>query len=277
MKPAMLSLLFLLLIAATGAARADEAATAGEAIHYESHGLSLVGYVYKPAGNGPFPVYIWNHGSERSPGHGPNLARFWVPHGFVLFAPIRSGHGDNPGTYIMDEQRRIRDQRSPEGFREIVALHERANDDTVAAYEWIARQPYVDAKRIVVSGGSFGGIQVLLTAERDGREHLGVRCFVAMSPAAQSWRNPNWDPRLTAAVDAARAPIFLLQAQNDYDLGVTEVLGPRIDAKGFPNRHRLFPPHGDPNDPRQGHGGFFSDASAWGDDVLRYLHDCGAM
>ena len=42
MKPAMLSLLFLLLIAATGAARADESAPAGEAIHYESHTLPLI-------------------------------------------------------------------------------------------------------------------------------------------------------------------------------------------------------------------------------------------
>jgi len=274
MKPALLSLL--IVIAAIASATADEAPP-GETIHYESHGLSLVGFVYKPVGNGPFPVYIWNHGSDRDPHHGVVLAKFFVPRGFVLFAPIRSGHGDNPGDYIMDEQRRIRDQTSPQGFRDVIALHERASDDTVAAYQWIAHQPYADPKRIVVSGGSFGGIQVLLTAERDGREHLGVKCFVAMSPAAQSWRNPNWDPRLSKAIDGARAPIFLLQAQNDYDLGVTEVLGPRIDAKGFPNRHKLFPPHGDPADHQAGHGGFFSDPSAWGDDVLRYLHDCGAM
>ena len=273
----LLVLSFLLLFATAVVAAPLDDQPVGETIHYESHGLSLEGFVYRPEGKGPFPVYIWNHGSDREPHHGANLAKFFMPRGFVLFAPIRSGHGNNPGNYIMDEQRRIRDPRSPEGFGEIVALHERANDDTVAAYEWIAHQAYVDAKRIVVSGGSFGGIQVLLTAERDGRQHLGVKCFVAMSPAAQSWRNPNWDPRLSAAADAARAPIFLLQAQNDYDLGVTEVLGPRIDAKGFPNRHKLFPPHGDPNDHQQGHGGFFSDPSAWGDDVVKYLRDCGAM
>ncbi len=249
----------------------------GQEIHYEADGLSLVGYVYKPAGNGPFPVYIWNHGSDRDPHHGAMLAKFFVPHGFVLFAPIRSGHGDNPGTYIMDAQRKLGDITSPSVFREVMALHERANDDTVAAYQWITRQPYVDAKRIVVAGGSFGGIQVLLMAERDGHQHLGVRCFVAMSPAAQSWSNPNWDPRLSAAVDAARAPIFLMQAQNDYDLGVTEVLGPRVDAKGFPSRHKLFPAHGDPDDHHAGHALFFSDPAAWGDEMLRYLHDCGAM
>ena len=262
----------------TGPARADDdAGPRADVIQYQSDGLSLIGYVYKPAGAGPFPVYIWSHGSDREPHHGANMAKFFVPRGFVLFAPIRSGHGDNPGSYIMDEQRRIRDVRSADGFRQVVALHERASDDTVAAYQWIARQPYADAKRIVVAGGSFGGIQVLLTAERDAREHLGVKCFVAMSPAAQSWRNGNWDGRLSAAVAAARAPIFLLQAENDYDLAVTEVLGPRIDGKGFPNRHKLFPPHGDPNDHAAGHGGFFSDYSAWGEDMMGYLRDCGAL
>lgn len=219
-----LALLFAILLTYIAPlAIADDGSPQGEIIHYESDGLSLIGYVYKPAGSGPFPVYIWNHGSDREPHHGANLAKFFVPRGFVLFAPIRSGHGDNPGDYIGDEQRLIGNPRSPSGFRDIVALHERANHDTVAAYSWIAHQPYADPKRIVVSGGSFGGIQVLLMAERDGREHLGVKCFVTMSPAAQSWRNPNWDPRLSTAVDAARAPIFLLQAQNDYDLGVTEV------------------------------------------------------
>ena len=256
-------------------APADGGAPRAETIHYDSHGLSLVGYVYKPAGDGPFPVYIWNHGSEHDPKPGAVLAAFWVPHGFVLFAPLRSGHAPNPGAYIGDEQRRVSDPKSAAGFARLVALHERANDDVVAAYRWIAAQPYVDASRIVVAGGSFGGIQTLLTAERDGRERLGVKCFVAMAPAAQSWENPNWAGRLTTAIDAARAPIFLAQARNDYSLGPSEVLGPRVDAKGPPSRHAVFPPHGDPGNPAQGHGGFFSDPQAWGDAVLAFLHDCG--
>ncbi len=249
----------------------------GEVVFYASHGVQLKGYLYKPQGTGPFPVYMWNHGSEQQPPPGAKLAQFWVPHGFVLFAPIRSGHGDNPGAYIGDEQKKVENSLSPAGFRQLAALHERANDDVVAAYLWIAQQSYVDRKRIVVAGGSFGGIQALLTAQKDGRDGLGVKCIVAMSPAAESWENPNWAGRLGEAVAEAKAPIFLLQASNDYNLGPSEVLGPRIDAKGFPNRHRIFPAHGDASDHAQGHGGFFSDPQAWSGELLKYVHDCGAM
>lgn len=262
-------------VGAVEPAPAVDARATGEVVFYPSHGLQLKGYVYKPLGAGPFPVYMWNHGSEEQPMPGAKLAQYWVPQGFVLFAPIRSGHGGNPGAYIGDEQKKIQNQTSAAGFRQVVALHERADDDVIAAYRWIAQQSYADKGRIVVAGGSYGGIQALLAAERDGREHLGVKCFVAMSPAAESWGNPNWAGRLSQAVAAATAPIFLLQARNDYNLGPSEVLGPRIDAKGFPNRHKILPVHGDPSDHAQGHGGFFSDSSAWDTDVVSYLHDCG--
>ena len=248
----------------------------GEIVHYKSRGNDLIGHLYKPAGDGPFPVYMWNHGSEKKPAPGAKLAAFWVPNGFVLFAPIRAGHDPNAGDYIGDEERKIPAPRTPGGFERIAALHERENDDVIAAYRWIAQQPFVDSHRIVIAGGSYGGIQTLLAAERDGREHLGVKCFVAMSPAAESWGNPNWAHRLETAIAAANAPIFLLQAKNDYNLGPSDVLGPRIDAKGYPNRHTIFPVHGDPNDHRQGHGGFFSDPAAWSGDVLAFVHDCGA-
>ena len=246
-------------------------------VHYTSHGLDLIGRLYKPQGDGPFPVYIWNHGSEQEPPPGAKLAQFWVPHGFVLFAPVRSGHVPNTGRYIGDEQKNIPNQNSAAGFKQVAALHERANDDVIAAYKWVAQLPFVDRTRIVIAGGSYGGIQTLLAAERDGRDHLGVKCFVAMSPASESWGNANWAPRLTAAIDAAHAPIFLLQAENDFNLGPSHVLGPRIDAKGPPNRHKIFPPHGDPADHSQGHAGFFSDPSAWSTDVLDFLHACGEL
>jgi polyhydroxybutyrate depolymerase len=245
-------------------------------IQYKSRGQDLVAFVYKPPGNGPFPVYMWNHGAERDPMPGALLAKFWVPHGFILFAPLRAGHGPNKGSWIVDEQKMIREQRSPTGFAKLAALHEQANEDVIAAYNWVARQPYVDAKRIVVAGGSYGGIQALLAAERDKADVLGIKCVIAMGPGAESWGNPHWGQRLVTAVNNSRAPIFLMQAHNDYNLGPSELLGPRVDAKGGANRHKLFPDHGDPNDHAQGHAAFFSDSGAWGDDVLAFLHDCGA-
>ena len=255
----------------------DATVPKAEIIQYKSHDGDLLGFVYKPPGDGRFPVYMWNHGSERDPMPAALLAKFWLPHGFVLFAPLRGGHGPNPGKWIVDEQKMIREPGSPAGFKKIMALHERANDDVVAAYNWIARQPFVDRSRIVVAGGSFGAVQALLVAERDRTDVLGVKCVVAMGPASESWVNPNWASRLKSAIDGTNVPIFLLQASNDFSLGPSQTLGPLVDAKGFPNRHKIFPSHGDPNDHAQGHGAFFGDAQAWGADVLNFLHDCREM
>jgi len=256
---------------------------APQIISYTSNGLSLKGYLYKPAGNGPFPAYIWNHGSEQEPKANRKMAKFWNDKGFVFFAPVRSGHGGNPGPYIVDEEKALKGQglRGPAIGKAKIALHEKANEDVVNAIKWLKTQPFVDAKRIVVAGGSYGGIQTVLTAESDAKQKLGVKCFVAMSPAAMSWGNGAlWGPRLIQAVKNSKAPIFLLQAQNDYNLGPSEVVGPVVDAKGAPSRHKIFPPHNDPTktpkDPRQqGHGLFFGDPSAWSTDVMAYLKDCG--
>jgi len=263
--------------ASAATAQSGEPMPKADIIQYKSHDGELIAFVYKPAGPGRFPVYMWNHGSERDPLPAAMLARFWLKRGFVMFVPLRAGHGPNPGKWIVDEQGLVRDQGSPAGFRKLVALHERANDDVVAAYNWIARQDFVDPKRIVVSGGSFGAVQSLLLAERDGTEVVGVKCIVAMAPASESWANPNWATRLTAAVGATRVPILLMQANNDFSLGPDKVLGPRLDLKGFPNRHKVFPAHGNPNDHAQGNGAFFYDPRAWEDDLLAFLHDCGEI
>ena len=36
-------------------------------VTYPSNGMTLHGWLYRPAGDGPFPAIIWNHGSEKDP------------------------------------------------------------------------------------------------------------------------------------------------------------------------------------------------------------------
>src|ERR1700730_1204200 len=83
-------------------------------ITFNSHDLTLVGFLFKPEGPGPFPAIVWNHGSEKGPDRGPQfdtVAKVFVPAGYVVFAPMRRGHGESQGKYIvavLDSIRRTR-------------------------------------------------------------------------------------------------------------------------------------------------------------------------
>lgn len=262
--------LLALAFAATSALRAD---VEPQLVTYRAGDAPLRGWIYKPAGagDGPFPAILYNHGSEKTPGWFPPLGKFWTDHGFVFFVPHRGGHGRSPGVYIVDEQQKFAaTEKDPQKAREhTIRLHERANRDVVVAVAWLREQPFVARDKIVVAGISYGGIQTLLTAEQG----LGAKAFVAFSPAAMSWQgNPLLRDRLLTAIQRAPAPIFLLQAQNDYDLGPMELLGAGLKRKGTPNRAKVYPVFGDKDNPKDGHGGFaVRGAEVWGADVLEFV------
>ena len=110
----------------------------------------------------------------------------------------------------------------------------------------------------------------MLSAEKG----LGIKAFVPFSPGAMSWRgNPLLHERLLQAVRRAKAPIFLLQAKNDYNLGPSELLGGELKREGLPNRASLYPVFGDAAKPQDGHGGFAVRGSGvWGTDVVEFIN-----
>src|SRR5215467_3791754 len=84
---AALGSVFLTALTQPGKAVAAEA-LGPHLVDYSSHGLELKAYVYKPEGAGPFPVYLWNHGSEKNPAPGALVAPLWTEHGVILYVPI---------------------------------------------------------------------------------------------------------------------------------------------------------------------------------------------
>src|SRR5690349_11629860 len=78
--------------------------------------MTLHGHLYVPgvgnmtelaAERRKFPLMIYNHGSEANPNGVPHLAKLYVDHGFVFFAPDRHGQGlsKDAGPYIADLQK----------------------------------------------------------------------------------------------------------------------------------------------------------------------------
>jgi dienelactone hydrolase len=243
-----------------------------EVVHYPSGEYHLPGYLYRPKGEGSFPAVLWNHGSEKSPRAQPELARFYTQHGYVFFVPIRHGHGESPGPYIVDLQKEISEREKDLKIvrQKHVKLHGVYNEDVVAAVAWLKEQPFVDPHRIVVSGVSYGGIQTMLTAEKG----LGVRGFVAFAPAAMSFANVELQERLKEAARNAKAPMLLLQAQNDYSIGPSEILAPILKANGAPSHNTVYPAFGSTN--QEGHGAFACwslGTKQWGAEVLAFIAD----
>jgi carboxymethylenebutenolidase len=241
-------------------------------VTFKSGDLTLVGYLYKPDGNGPFPGIIWNHGSEQSPGTGPEfdaVATIFVPAGYVVFAPIRRGHGDSQGEYIQDQLAQEKTAHGADAAQKLFVqlMAGPQLDDQLAGLAYLNSLPYVDKDRLAVTGCSYGGIQTLLAAERGA----GFRAAVAISPGAESWNgNKYLQDRLIKAVDGINMPVFLLHPEKDANVAPGYVLGQEFQRLGKPYGLEIYPPFG-PSD-EQGHCfGGAKGYHTWGPDVLWFL------
>jgi dienelactone hydrolase len=213
------------------------------------------GFLYMPDGAGPFPVMVWNHGSEQRPGWQPKLAHFYTQHGWAFLLPHRRGHGQSPGAYIGDET----------DDTKVLAMQDEHNDDVAAAIEWIKHQPRVDPARVAVSGCSYGGIQTLLTAARP----VGIRAAVPFAPGAMRWRvSEGLRHRLLRAAHEARVPELLIQAENDYDLSPSQIIGAELEHGGH-GHAKVYPATG--STAQDGHGFCVTGFDVWGPDVLAFL------
>jgi dipeptidyl aminopeptidase/acylaminoacyl peptidase len=196
--------------------------------------LTLVGFVYKPNGPGPFPTVVWNHGSEKDPGSQrqfDSVAEIFVPSGYAVFAPTRRGHGASEGVYIDDAVNALRQKGDMDGAARLMVrlLETEQLDDQFAGIAYAKKLPFVDTSRMAVAGCSFGGIQTLLAAERGG----GFKAAFPISPAALTWdKNPEIRRRLIAAVKKITIPVLLIQPPKDPSLEPALVLGQEAKKMG---------------------------------------------
>jgi carboxymethylenebutenolidase len=151
-------------------------------------------------------------------------------------------------------------------FAEAVRLLETDHlNDQLAALAWLQQQSFVQKDRIAVAGTSFGGIEVVLGAER------GHYCAaVDTAGGAQTWaQSPLLQSVMIHAVQNSKIPIFFFQAANDYDLQPSKVLSAVMKDAGKPYQLKIYPAYG--NSTQDGHAFGYFGASIWADDVLRFL------
>ena len=122
-------------------------------VKYDSPAGQLAAYITPSLGDGKkYPAIIWITGGDcnsigdvwsLTPAANDQSARQYRNAGIVMMFPSLRGGNDNPGT--------------KEGYYGEV-------DDVIAAAEFLAKQDYVDPKRIYLGGHSTGGTLVMLVA-----------------------------------------------------------------------------------------------------------------
>lgn len=180
-------------------------ATAGATIKLEAT-------LYRPAGRGPYPILIFNHGATDggvrvSDTLRPDrLGREFPARGYYVLAPMRQGRGQSEGTY-----------QEPGGCGSEIALGLRnAIADLDAVFAYVRQLPRVDMSRVLLLGQSRGGIlSVVYAAERPGSVKAVVNFVGNWGRCGGLFTgNPN-DDYFRAAGSRTKIPMLFLYAEND--------------------------------------------------------------
>jgi len=246
--------------------------TRSEVVSFPSNGKVLKGELYRPAGKGPFPAILYNHGSPRGMeildafnALGPAFAK----RGWVFFGPYRRGQGRSveTGSFIGDAIDSARREGGLEKAQAVMVhlLETEQLADQLAGLQWLKVQAFVQPDRIAVGGNSFGGIEAVF-----GVEHGGYCAGIDSAGGAESWSvAPALRAAMMRAVRNARAPLFLFQAKNDVDLAPTRVLSKELATAKKIYISKIYPPFGKSSG--DGHTFGYFGSSVWIDDALRFL------
>ncbi len=190
-------------------------------------------WVYKPPGVGPFPVVVSIHGGPESQArpYFNNTYQMWIDKlGVAVVVPNVRGSSGYGKSYLALDNGLLRE----DSVRDIGAL-----------LDWIDAEPTLDADRVAVSGGSYGGYMVLASAVhfsdrlKAAVDIVGISSFVTFLENTEEYRRDlrraeygdERDPEMRAHlkaisplnnVERISVPLFVVQGQNDPRVPVTE-------------------------------------------------------
>lgn len=192
-------------------------------------------WLYKPAGEGPYPVVIVIHGGPEGQSR-PSFSstyQMWLEKlGVAIIRPnVRGSSGYGKHYLSLDN-----------GFK-----REDSVKDIGALLDWIATRPELDQNRVAVYGGSYGGYMVLASAVhysdrlKAAVDVVGISNFVTFLENTQDYRRdlrrPEYgderDPAMREHlqnisplnhVDQIHIPMLVVQGQNDPRVPVTEAI-----------------------------------------------------
>ncbi len=204
-------------------------------------------FVFRPPGPGPHPVYISIHGGPESqyrPYFSAALQYYARELGMAVVVPNVRGSAGYGKSYLKLDNGPLRE----DAVRDIGAL-----------LDWVAAQPDLDAGRVVVSGGSYGGYMVLASlvhySDRiaAGVERVGISNFVTFLTSTEAYRRnlrraeygDERDPQMRALlerisplnnVEKITRPLLIIQGANDPRVPAAESaqIYQALAARGVP-------------------------------------------
>jgi dienelactone hydrolase len=238
--------------------------------------------LYRPAGRGPFPAILINHGSGRTAEElkqlGPyeqqaeTLGPVFARHGYLCLFLFRRGVGPSAeaGANAVDLMNAefVAHGQASRNQLQLQLLEGREQRDAAAALAYLRGRPDVDSNRLALVGHSFGGSLTLLLAEHDS--HL--RALVLFSTAGSSWDNsPELRARLIASLSRIQAPVFFIHAANDYSINPGTVMDATLAQLGRRHRLKIYPPIG--VTPDDGHAFPLTGVKIWEPEVFAFLRE----
>lgn len=190
-------------------------------------------FYYRPAGKGPFPVVVNIHGGpegQARPFFNPITQYYVNEMGIaVLFPNVRGSSGYGKSYLLLDNG-----EKREDSVRDIGAL-----------LDWVAEQPELDAGRVAVVGGSYGGYMVLASMVhfddrlRAGVDIVGISNFVTFLENTSDYRRDlrrveygdERDPEMRAFLERIsptnraaeiEKPLFVVQGLNDPRVPASE-------------------------------------------------------
>ncbi|WP_239118195.1 S9 family peptidase [Paractinoplanes ferrugineus] len=222
---------------------------------YSAHDeLGLSGWLFRPAGDGPFPTVLWFHGGpedQERPRHGP-LFQALVARGIAVFAPNVRGSSGFGRSFVNADNGRLR-------YAGI--------EDVRSSVRFLVFSGVADPARIGCMGRSYGGYLTLIALTwfpdlfRAGIDVCGMSDFATFYEHTEPWIaaaavSKYGDPKTDAAlladlspmtrIDDLRAPLMLIHGENDTNVPVIESaqVAAALSAREIPHRYLLFPDEG---------------------------------
>lgn len=176
----------------------------------EQPSMTLEATIFKPSGNGQFPVLVVNHGKQTNPDASAQkrfrpltVVREFLLRGYVVVAPNRRGFAGSDGRYILNDC-------------DVAADGLRQADDVHSTVAYMLGQHYVDARRILIAGGSQGG---LISIAYGTHPDAGVKGLINFNGGSRQVKCEHWGQNIVNAFAgygrSCRLPSLWIYGQND--------------------------------------------------------------